>query len=252
MFAHDRRHLILELLAKRRQLPVEDLRRELQVSPATLRRDLASLEASRDLIRVHGGVMHPSAVLGETSFKQRDEMAVPGKIAIAEKAVQLVPDGATLLIDSGTTCLQLGLRLLPRGDLTLVTNSIPLLAKAWEQQAAAKLIAVGGELRGISGALTGQLATEWLRNFRADLAFLGASGLDGHDGLSTTELGEAAWKESLLTRSRQRILLATFSKWEQPSHVRFAGWEQIDRWVTDQEPNTEVKRAIKDNKTLLL
>jgi len=245
MFAHDRRRFILELLAKRQQLPVEDLRRQLQVSPATLRRDLATLEASHELIRVHGGVMHPSSVLGECSFKQRDQVAVAAKTVIAEKAAGLVPDGATLLIDSGTTCLQLGLRLLPRGDLTLITNSIPLLAKAWEQQAAAKTIAVGGELRGISGALTGQLALEWLDNLQADFSFVGASGLHEQDGPSTTELGEAGWKQSLLKRSRQRIILATFDKWNQPSQVRFAGWDEIDGWVTESSPGGRIKRLLK-------
>jgi len=245
MFAHDRHRLILDLLAKHRQLSVEDLRRRVDVSPATLRRDLAALESTHDLIRVHGGVMHPSAILGESTFAQRDRVSVAAKSRIAEKAAALVPDGATILIDSGTTCLQLGLRLLPRADLTLITNSIPLLAKAWEQQAAARIMAAGGEMRGISGALTGQLALEWLRQLRADLGFIGASGLHPEDGLSTTELAEASWKQLLLERSEQSIVLATLEKWDRPSHVQFATWEAVDQWVTDNTPTTTVKRQLK-------
>jgi len=245
MFAHDRHRLILDLLAKHRQLSVEELRRRVDVSPATLRRDLATLEATHDLIRVHGGVMHPSAVLGESTFAQRDRVAVAAKSLIADKAAALVPDGATILIDSGTTCLQLGLRLLPRADLTLITNSIPLLAKAWEQQAAARVMAAGGEMRGISGALTGQLALDWLRQLRADLGFIGASGLHPADGLSTTELAEASWKQLLLERSAQCIVLATLEKWDRPSHVQFADWGAVDQWVTDNTPMASVKRQLK-------
>src|SRR4028118_445092 len=132
MLAHERFQAVSALLARRERMSVGELQRELDVSPATLRRDLAELEAQGKVVRVHGAVVHPAYFRGEPSFAQKQRSATGAKRAIAKAAVALVPCKSTVWIDAGTTCLELGALLLARRDLTLVTHSIPLVARALE------------------------------------------------------------------------------------------------------------------------
>ncbi len=232
MFAHERHQAIQQLLSKKRRLSVAALQRELKVSSATLRRDLTELENDNLVVRVHGGVVHPSALRSEPTFTQKGARSMAAKRAIARATAELIPDGATLFIDAGTTCLEVARLLLTRRDLTLITNSVPLLGLATTEHAAT-VIGLGGELRAVSGALTGSLALSWLASVHADIAIVAASGLSLEDGASTTELAESAMKQQFLARSTKRILVADSSKWNVPSTAKFADWNSFDTWVTD-------------------
>lgn len=232
MFAHERHQAIQQLLLKKRRMSVAALQRELRVSSATLRRDLSELESENLVVRVHGGVVHPATLRGEPTFAQKGTQAIAAKRAIARATAELIPDGATLFIDSGTTCLEVARLLLVRRDLTIITNSIPLLHAATADHAAT-VIGLGGELRAVSGALTGSLALSWLASLQADIAVVAASGLSLEDGVSTTELAEAAMKQQFLARSKKRILVADGSKWNAPSTAKFAEWNSFNTWVTD-------------------
>ncbi len=231
MFAHERHQRLTELLHARGTLAVASLPRLLRASPATVRRDLEHLERIGRVVRTHGGVSHPDALPGEADFSRRARAAMPAKLAIAGAAAALVPDGATVFVDAGTTALEAGRRLLERAGLTLVTHSVPLLAGPHDGRS--RLIAIGGELRGVSRAFVGGLALSWLRSLRFDYAILAASGLDPAEGASTTELLEAAVKQEVVARARHTVLVADASKWARPAAVRFAGWEDIGDFVTD-------------------
>jgi len=245
MFTHERHRLIADLVAREQRLTVQEIHRQINVSPATLRRDLTEMEKAGLLVRVHGGVVHPQALRSEPSFSLKSRRAVEAKRAIAGVAVEGVPDGAVVFVDSGTTCLEVGRRLLTRGAVKVVTNSAPLLAEA--HNAGLPIVALGGELRPISGALTGLLALEWLARLRINYAFLGASGL-GLDGVATTELSEAAVKTAVLqnvsANAGRRVLAADTSKWNATALVRFGGWEDFDLWITSGELPAEAHASL--------
>jgi DeoR family fructose operon transcriptional repressor len=238
MIAQERFQAITDLLAKRQKMTVHQLQEELGVSPATLRRDLAELEAASRLVRVRGAVVHPGFFRGEPSFAQRSKAATTAKRSIAAEAARLVPPQSTVMLDAGTTCLEVGRLLLARRDLTLVTHSLPLALAAHTPNAAegmARVICLGGEVRAISGAMVGSLALSWLEHLRADWCFIGASGLSAAEGAQTTELSETAIKQAFLRRSTNKVLLADSKKWEHPTTVGFATWSDFDFWVTDDE-----------------
>ena len=119
-------------------------------------------------------------------------------------------------MDAGSTCLEIGRRLLSRPSLRIVTNSAPLLHEA--HASGVSVIMLGGNLRPISGALTGILAERWLEELQTEWAFLGSSGLNA-GSIYTTELSEAAVKSAILRHSRHRILAADSSKWDHPALV---------------------------------
>lgn len=244
MFAHERFQAITSLLSKRQKMTVHELQGELDVSPATLRRDLTELEAAGKVIRVRGAVVHPHYFRSEPSFAQKSRVAAAAKRGIALEAASLVPAGSTVLVDAGSTCLEIGRLLLARPDVRLITHSLPLAALAHE--GAAKVICIGGEVRSISGAATGALALSWLEHLRADWCFVGASGLSAAEGASTTELSEAAMKTAMLHRSETKVLVADGGKWERPSTVQFAEWNSFDYWVTDGPLGEPARRAIRE------
>ena len=241
MFAHERREKILALLEKRRRMEVRALRDVLGISMATLRRDLAFLNQSDRVVRVHGGVFHPGAVTGEPSFGQKATMSVRAKRRIAASVARTIPQRATVFIDSGTTCLEAGRLLRSRADLTIITNSLPLIAT--HRQFRARLLVLGGEMRSVSGALVGDLALSALGRLRADVALIGASGLHGRDGAGTTEPLETAVKREWISRSHRTILLADASKWLQTSLVSFANWTEFDEFHTDKKPPVPFHRS---------
>jgi DeoR family fructose operon transcriptional repressor len=152
---------------------------------------------------------------------------------MAAEAVRLIEDDSTVIVDSGTTCLEAGRLLLERPKVRLITNSVPLLYEGW--QAGASIIALGGELRNLTGALRGSGAVKGFEVLHADWAILGASGVSATHGISTTEMGEAAVKQAMIRAAGRRILLADGRKWDAPSNVRFADWEDFDFWITSND-----------------
>jgi DeoR family fructose operon transcriptional repressor len=242
MFAQERQQLICKIVQSRRRMTFSELEDLTKVSPATLRRDLSMLEKAREIIRVHGGVLDPSFARGEASFDERMVQYAAAKKAIAAKAALLVPPDASVLVDAGSTCLEVGKALLERKDIRIITHSVALLQMAFRGEAS--VVCLGGELRKVSGALTGAGALGALASLHADVAFIGASGLDRREGCSTTELSEAEMKKALLIRCRRRILLADHTKWQNPSTIRFAAWREFTDWVTDQSPGARTARSL--------
>lgn len=241
MFAQERRNAILSLVQKHKSIDVDSLRKILAISSATLRRDLAYLDRTDNIVRVHGGVLHPSAVTGEPSFPQKASLSVKAKQKIAERVAATIPEGATVYIDSGTTCLEAGRLLRSRADLTIITNSLPLIAG--HEQFRAKLLVLGGERRGVSGALVGDLALASTGRLRADVSLIGASGLHPLDGAGTTELLETAIKRDWISRGTRRCLLADASKWHQNTAVCFAKWSEFNEFYTDSAPPSAFRKG---------
>ena len=242
MFSQERHHAIRKIVRQHRRLRFAQLERLVKVSPATLRRDLAELELAGEVIRVHGGVLDPAYVRSEVSFDERVVRNRSAKKAIAAAAAQLVPAGATVLVDAGTTCLELGKALLGRKDVRLITHSVALLSASIQGEA--PVICLGGELRRVSGALTGAAALGALNLIRADIAFIGATGLSLAEGCSTTELTEAEMKKSLLSRADRKVLLADQSKWQNPGTVCFAPWTEFSDWITDRLPEPKLAKQL--------
>lgn len=236
MFAQERRNAIKKIIRERKRMNFADLQKRIKVSSATLRRDLAELEEAGEVIRVHGGVLDPAYVRSEISLDERVLRHHPAKKEVAAKASALIPPGASVYVDAGSTCLEAGKVLLGRKDIRLVTHSVALMAAA--MQGEAEILCIGGELRRVSGALIGGPALEILSSIRVDYALIGASGLD-EEGCSTTELSEAGVKKAVLARAKHRMLLADASKWRNASTIRFAAWKQFTDWVLDQKISSQ-------------
>jgi DeoR family fructose operon transcriptional repressor len=240
--AGDRHARILDLLRQRGRMPVRALISALRWSPATVRRDLADLETAGAILRVHGGVLYPDALRGEEPHTLRTTEAVTAKRSIARAAAQLVPKGANIFIDAGTTCHELAVQLAGESGLTIYTNSASLFTLA--PGVRCRLIFLGGECRAVSLALVGATTLDWIERLEFDIAFVGASAVHPQRGLYTTEPSEAGIKSAAMRHARKTILLADSSKLTKTAAVRFAVWNDVDTWVVEKRPTAKAPVAL--------
>lgn len=243
MFAPERQRAIETIVRQQGRLAVSELARQLGASGITIRRDLRVLEAAGKIVRAHGGVLHPELLESEPGFERKAVDAVDVKRALANAVAAELPLRGQVFIDAGTTCLEVARRILDRRELTIVTNSIPLLQLG--TQAKARVIGVGGEVRAVSLALVGALALDWLKGLRFDVAVLAASGLEAKEGASTTELSEAAVKQLAAARAGKRVLVSHAAKWNRPAAVGFAAWEVFQVFVTDAKLSAVEKALLR-------
>src|SRR5687767_835153 len=142
MFVQERHRAIETIVRQRGRLTVAELARHLGASGITVRRDLRMLEAAGKVVRAHGGALHPEFFEGEPQFERKAVDAVEAKVALARAVVAELPERGQIFLDAGTTCLEVGRQVLDRRELTVVTNSIPLLQLG--TQAKARVVAIGG------------------------------------------------------------------------------------------------------------
>lgn len=249
MIAHARYKLILQMLEKRASLTIPELEEMLGASPATIRRDLVFLERAGKIVRVHGAVLHPRQVKGEISYDRKSRSELDAKVAIARVAAGMAGEKETIFIDAGSTVFEAGRRLLGKSELTLYTNSIPLLCEGIV--GSARVVAIGGEVRAVSRALVGATSLVWVERLTPDIAFVGASGMDPKNGPCTTELFEAEIKRAVVARARRVILLVDATKWERSAAIRYAGWSQIHDVITNHPPDETTRAHLARHKVRL-
>lgn len=233
MISTPRHDSLLNLLQMDVEVSVRELAERLGISESTVRRDLSHLLEVGRVWRTHGGAMLRSDSLPEVSFQEKRVTEVSAKRRIAKAVTADIPSDCTLFIDSGSTCLEAARELLRRGDCCIFTNSLPILVEGCLSRST--VIALGGEVRGVSRALIGSGTLSGLENLRVDIALIGASGLHADDGVYTTEPMEASIKNHAIQRAGEAWLLADHSKWQQAAALRFAEWSAFQRWFVDSD-----------------
>ncbi len=225
---------------------ISELSLQLEVSEATVRRDLESLEGQGKIRRVHGGAEIVKSPQGEPLFVEKASIRAPEKARIAELALRQIEDSDTIYLDGGSTIVELARRLGGKAGLTVVTNS--LMAAAELMESSHKLIIVGGEFRSLSRTLVGPLTSHIIGSLRIGKAFLGTIGFDLAEGISTTDPNEAFTKELIMKRSDRIFVLADSSKIGVPSLALSGSLSDIDAVITDPGISPKALKALRDRK----
>lgn len=231
--APQRREHIRLLVRESGTARVEDLRRELKVSVATIRRDLEVLEEEGKVRRVHGGAVSTETRLEEAVFDDKTNQFIRQKRDIAAEAYKLIGEEESLYLDGGSTTLCLARLLKDRKDLTVVTNS--LRAAGELADSGPRVILTGGELRRISQTMVGPLTSAVLSQVRVDKAFMGTMGFCLKNGLTTTDPNEAYVKALVTEQASQVVLLADSSKADKVSFARVSDWQNVDILLSDRK-----------------
>ena len=209
MLTSQRKNEILATLKAQGQVVAKVLSEHYGVSEDTIRRDLREMAADGLLQRVHGGALPASPATG--GMAERHALSGSAKEAIGAAAAALVLPGQTVLIDGGTTALQLVRQLPLQLQATVVTHS-PTIAVALEQHVDIEVIIIGGRLFRHSMVAVGAAAIEALGHIRADTYFMGVTGVHLRAGLSTGDMEEAYVKRALAAQSAETVVLASAEK----------------------------------------
>lgn len=250
MFEEERLQRIAEYVQNKSRASVQELCNLFQVSESTVRRDLKELENRSLLKRTHGGAVNFQAVGFEPTYSEKEDKYKDEKELIAKKAAELIEDGDSLIIDSGTTTQYLASELSKFKDLTVVTNSINLMQRLSAIQGI-NIISTGGALRTNTMALAGPMAENSLERIRVDKAFLGTNGLNIEAGLTTPNIVEASIKQKMISVADQVFIMADHTKIGCVSFAKFGEISDIDACITGSMIPTEVKSELDRNNVKL-
>lgn len=230
-----RRSLILQRLRERSQISVAELREEFGVSEVTIRKDLNVLNDRNLLVRTRGGAMsYPSGEetpddipIGNKSFYNKRE-----KQAIGRLAATLIEEGNTIMLDSGTTTLEIARNLDRFRRLTIITNAVNIAVELLRYKRF-NVILLGGNLRETSHSTIGPVAESNLKLFYCDKLFLGVDSFSVECGLSTPNIEEANINQIMLSMASQVVAVFDSSKVNKRSFAFIASIDKIDVIVTD-------------------
>ncbi|MFZ5829787.1 MAG: DeoR/GlpR family DNA-binding transcription regulator [Planctomycetota bacterium] len=233
LFSEERRTRILELIRERKKLTVNELCELLNVSPATVRGDLRDLDREGLLVRTHGGAIEKTRAGFEQISSKRSTVNLAAKQAIAAAAERFVEEGDTIVLDTGTTTMELAKRLSAISRLTVVTNDLEI-ARVLEDAPGADVVLLGGSLRKGYHCTVGPAGMQMTRELRVDKAFIATNSLSPEAGATTPNIQQAETKKAMIAIARKVILLCDSGKIGKESFARFADLQQIDVLVTDQ------------------
>jgi DeoR family fructose operon transcriptional repressor len=212
------------------------------VSSATIRNDLRDLETAGLLVRTHGGAMIKSKTGHELDMVARGVPNQAAKRAIAEAALGLIEDGDMIVLDTGSTVLQLARLLDRRHDITVVTNDL-VIASLLEDLESVKIVFLGGIVRKrFHCTLFSDLSSrDLLAGLTVDKAFMGLNSFSREKGASTPDIGHAETKKLMMSIAAKVVLLFDSTKLGRNSFAQFATPNQVDTIVTDHISEEERK-----------
>lgn len=244
MSQETRQKQICELVARRGDCSIEELVALLGVSGMTIRRDLQALADQGKVIRTHGGAAMAEQISFEFEFLNRVRDNQLAKEAIAAAAAAQIKDGESVMLDSGTTTLELAKQLRGRRGLTIITSSLPIAAQLqYDQQI--EVLLLGGRLRASSPDLAGAITETNLETLRADAAFLGADAID-HQGAVYQQSPEVARMVTKMAASAGRVyVVADGSKLGKTALWRFGRLVDWSALITDASADRSLLTALK-------
>ena len=234
-----RHKVILQELDQTGVVSVKNLKELLNVTDMTIRRDLIDLEKQGLLIRVHGGA-HKKVKdsLNEASHSEKTMLNIEEKKLIAKKCADLIAEGDTVFIGSGTTTDFIG-DYLEGKNISIVTNSLPIFEKL-KDYPNFDLILIGGRYRVKTQTFVGQFANKLLQEIKVSKAFIGVNEIDGHH-VTTANEEEVNGNAIILNNAIEKYIVADNSKFDSYSFYSFYRLDNIDAIVTDDHISPKVR-----------
>lgn len=245
MYSEERKQKILELIQSSGSMSTSELAKSVGASPITLRKDLAILESMGLVKRTHGGAISKSLESRmELSFSEKTNFNLEEKVRIARRASEMIQVGDSIMLDAGTTTLQIAKHLKDKIDIHVLTNSVYNLLELAESPGI-EVSLTGGSLRKISRSLIGPLAISSLKNVHAGKLFLGATGVSIEKGLTSPNMIEAQTKSAMIRAADTVILVADHSKFGKTALGKFGEIEEVQILITDEKAPSEVIERIR-------
>jgi len=240
----ERQKQILSLLSKAGRLSVAEIVEQFAISEATARRDLETLSSQGKAQRVHGGVIAIEQAPPELPILQRENEQSDEKSRIGRVAAELISDGGTVFLGSGTTVLETAKNLRERKNLTVLTNSLPVL-NALAGIKDITVVSLGGQLRDSELSFIGHITEQALAELRVDKVVVGTRGVSLEHGLTNDYLPETMTDRAILKIGREVIIAADHTKVNRVSTALLAPLTAMHVFVTDSKADGKFTQSLK-------
>lgn len=226
-----RQAALLDIIRAKSSVYVNDLIAQFDVSAATIRKDLTALEDMQLVQRTHGEV-HILPNSDVTPIEHRSVQNIEAKQIIARLAASMIEEGASVILDSGSTTCEIARLLTGMNSLTVITNSLPVATILANSRVV--VLMPGGMLLGENLSTQGPDAERYYKNLEVDIAFLAASGVRPHIGLASQNPMEYSVKQAMMRAGRHVCAVVDSSKFEKSGVHLFARFEEFDTVITEK------------------
>ncbi|TKW66920.1 MAG: DeoR/GlpR transcriptional regulator [Paracoccus denitrificans] len=227
-----RQNEIVELARAEGRVAVEDLAQRFDVTLQTIRRDLGDLAEAGLVDRVHGGAVARMGMVN-LGYEARRRLHADAKAAIGAACAAAIPENSSLILNLGTTTEAVAQALIHHSNITVITNNMNV-ANILTANPGCEIMVAGGALRRSDGGLVGELATQFIEQFKVDYAIIGTSALDLDGDMLDYDLAEVRVSRAILQQARQRFLVSDHSKLARSAPARIASLSEIDTFFTDR------------------
>ncbi len=238
-----RRNQVFDLVIRNRSIKVDELSSILKVSKMTVRRDLARLISRGMIQRVHGGASIRRTEENEPPFMIRSLEMRNEKKAIGIAAADLIPEKSVVIIDVGSTLLELVRNIKAETDVTIITNWLPIVMEC-SRLREFKVVVLGGEVNLNELSIVGGHSEEILDNYIADVFFMGVGGISTTFGITDFNMEEIRLKKHMMKSTKKVVVLADHSKFDRVGPRRVCDLSSVHMIVTDAGITDEQRRDI--------
>jgi DeoR/GlpR family transcriptional regulator of sugar metabolism len=239
----ERQEKLRRFVEQQQRATVTEISEHFSVSLATVRRDLEALAERDEIQRFHGGAMAVQQAPPELPALQREIEQVAEKKRIGQAAADLVTDGETVFLGSGTTVLEVAYNLRQRRNLTVITNSLLVINALTGTDI--EVVGLGGVLRQSEMSMIGHITEQALAEVHAHKIIMGIRALDLKRGLTNDYLPETVTDRAILGLGGEVIIVADHTKCGCVSTASVAPITAIDKLVTDSETPPEFVEALR-------
>ena len=240
-----RRDNICELLKEKNILLIGEFSSILNISKATIRRDLDILAKEKKIIRIYGGAITQTTKDYEPPYMIRSLKMIEQKKAIGKLAASLIPESSSIFVDVGTTLLELAKNIPTDKNISVVTNWLPIAEKLGEKMFS-NLFLLGGKVNCREMSIIGNSSLQLLDNFNIEICFIGVGGIDVNQGLTDYTFEEIEMKKKMINRTKKRIVLADHKKFNRIAPIKICDLSAIDTIITSEGLEEEMKQKYKN------
>ncbi len=249
MLKEERQQVILNEVDLHNRVLLTDIADQLEVSIDTIRRDVKELDTENKLRKVHGGAI--SLGYTHTAIRSTNIYALHEKMAIAEKAISLLKDGAVIFIDGGTTCLELARLIPPKLQLTCFTLSLPV-ALQLVNMPNIDVVFIGGRISKDSMISNGPYTIHQLSEITFDYSFIGTGYVDSLHGLTEFDWDIVQLKKAVINASKKTVLLCISEKLNSQHRYKTCDINAINTMITELEPGNNLLNLFRNQDIRIL
>ena len=252
MLPNQRREKILEMLREDGSAKVADLARIFKVTEPTIRQDLEKLEKEDLVVREHGGVYLKNIADQVKGFSLAHEaMNAIQKEKIAQKCLEFIESGDTIILDSGSTVTEIAKKLKGFRDLTVITNALNI-ALMLGTEPGIEVVMTGGEFKPPTLSLTGQKAADFFKGINVSKLFLATAGISLKSGLTYPSLSDIVVKKAMIDAAETTYLVADSSKIGKSAFASLGALSLINYIITDDGIADKDRKIFEDNEIELI